>query len=325
MNQTNAIQSGAIRAGQRVIETEIQGLTALKDAIGNDFAAIVAKIVTLKGRLICAGVGKSGHVARKIAATLASTGTPAMFIHPTEASHGDMGMIGPDDGVLALSKSGEVSEMGDLIAFTKRFSIPLIAMTANAESALGRAGDYLMLLPPAQEACGETRAPTTSTTMQIAYGDALAVALLEQRGFTAQDFRVYHPGGKLGAMLKSVGDLMHKGDDLPLVDLNTPMMEALLMMTAKRFGATGVVDSQGKLTGIITDGDIRRRAGGDFSGLKAADLMTSTPMTISPDALAGAALAALNDKGRTVIFAIDSAQRPVGILHVHDLLRAGVV
>jgi arabinose-5-phosphate isomerase len=314
-----------IAAGQRVIETEIQGLSALKGSISDDFVAIVMRIVGLKGRLVCAGVGKSGHVARKIAATLASTGTPAMFIHPTEASHGDMGMIGPDDAVLALSKSGEVSEMGDLIAYTKRFSIPLIAMTANRASALGSAGDYLMLLPDAAEACGETRAPTTSTTMQIAYGDALAVALLEQRGFTAQDFRVYHPGGKLGAMLKSVGDLMHKDDDLPLVGLTTPMMDALLVMTAKRFGATGVIDAAGKLVGIITDGDIRRRAGGDFASLNAAQMMTPTPMTIQPEALAGAALAALNEKGRTVIFAVDDNTKPVGILHVHDLLRAGIV
>jgi arabinose-5-phosphate isomerase len=317
--------NSAIAAAQRVIETEIAGLSALKQAIGPDFAAIVARIGGLKGRLICAGVGKSGHVARKIAATLASTGTPAMFIHPTEASHGDMGMIGPDDGVLALSKSGEVSEMSDLIAYTKRFSIPLIAMTANANSALGKAGDHLMLLPEAAEACGETRAPTTSTTMQIAYGDALAVALLEQRGFTAQDFRVYHPGGKLGAMLKSVRDLMHDGDDLPLVGAATPMMEALLTMTAKRFGATGVVGDAGTLIGIITDGDIRRRAGTDFAGLVAQDVMTSSPMTIDPEALAGAALAALNERGRTVIFAIDHEHRPVGILHIHDLLRAGVV
>jgi arabinose-5-phosphate isomerase len=315
----------AIAVARRVLDTEIAGLNALKSSIGPDFAAIVARVGALKGRLICAGVGKSGHVARKIAATLASTGTPAMFIHPTEASHGDMGMIGPDDGVLALSKSGEVSEMSDLIAYTKRFSIPLIAMTANANSVLGKAGDHLMLLPEAIEACGETRAPTTSTTMQIAYGDALAVALLEQRGFTAQDFRVYHPGGKLGAMLKSVRDLMHSGDDVPLVETTTPMMEALLTMTAKRFGATGVVDANGALIGIITDGDIRRRAGTDFADLTAQDVMTPSPMTIDPEALAGAALAALNDKGRTVIFAIDDHQKPVGILHIHDLLRAGVV
>jgi arabinose-5-phosphate isomerase len=319
------INPSAIIAGQRVIETEILGLVELKASIGDDFGAVVAMIGALKGRLVCAGVGKSGHVARKISATLASTGTPSTFIHPTEASHGDMGMIGPTDGVLALSKSGEVSEMSDLIAYCKRFSIPLVAMTANADSALGRAGDYLMLLPDAQEACGETRAPTTSTTMQIAFGDALAVALLEQRGFTAQDFRVYHPGGKLGAMLKSVGDLMHSQSDLPLVTLNTPMLEALLIMTAKRFGATGVIDQDGTLIGIITDGDVRRRAGGDFTALYARDVMTANPMSIGPHALAGAALAALNEKGRTVIFAVDDNKKPVGILHVHDLLRAGVV
>jgi arabinose-5-phosphate isomerase len=318
-------ETPAIIAAQRVLKTEIAGLTALKASIGPDFTAVVTCVGALKGRLICAGVGKSGHVARKIAATLASTGTPAMFIHPTEASHGDMGMIGPDDGVLALSKSGEVSELSDLIAYTKRFSIPLIAMTANAGSVLGKAGDYLMLLPDAAEACGETRAPTTSTTMQIAYGDALAVALLEQRGFTAQDFRVYHPGGKLGAMLKSVGDLMHGGEDLPLVSVATPMMDALLTMTAKRFGATGVIGDDGKLVGIITDGDVRRRAGSDFAGLTAGEVMTSSPMTIDTEALAGTALAALNDKGRTVIFAVDVDHRPVGILHVHDLLRAGVI
>jgi arabinose-5-phosphate isomerase len=318
-------ENSAILVAQRVLDTEILGLSALKASIGPEFAAIVARVGALKGRLICAGVGKSGHVARKIAATLASTGTPAMFIHPTEASHGDMGMIGPEDGVLALSKSGEVSELSDLIAYTKRFSIPLIAMTANRDSALGKAGDYLMLLPDAIEACGETRAPTTSTTMQIAYGDALAVALLEQRGFTAQDFRVYHPGGKLGAMLKSVSDLMHQGADLPLVTATTPMMDALLTMTEKRFGATGVIDDHGALIGIITDGDIRRRAGTDFASLQAIDVMTPSPMTINPQALAGAALAALNEKGRTVIFAIDDQQKPVGILHIHDLLRAGVV
>jgi arabinose-5-phosphate isomerase len=318
-------QINAIEIARRVIDTEIEGLKALSAGVDSSFSDIVARLGSLQGRLVCAGVGKSGHVARKIAATLASTGTPAMFIHPTEASHGDMGMIGQGDAVLALSKSGEVSELSDLIAYTKRFSIPLIAMTANPDSALGRAGDYLMLLPEAIEACGETRAPTTSTTMQIAYGDALAVALLEQRGFTAQDFRVYHPGGKLGAMLKSVGDLMHKDEDLPLVALHTPMMEALLVMTAKRFGATGVVDADGKLVGIITDGDVRRRAGAGFSGFTAGDLMTANPMTIGPDALAGEALAKLNEKGRTVIFALDVDTKPVGILHVHDLLRAGVV
>lgn len=318
-------QSPAILAAHRVLDVEMEGLRRLHASIGAEFAAIVEKVSTMKGRLICAGVGKSGHVARKITATLASTGTPSQFIHPTEASHGDMGMIGTDDILLILSKSGEVPELSDMIAYGKRFKIPIIAMTANAESVLGKAGDYLMLLPEAPEACGETRAPTTSTTMQIAYGDALAVALLERRGFTASDFRVYHPGGKLGAMLKSVADLMHKNDELPLVRETTPMMEALLIMTAKRFGCTGVIDSQDRLIGIVTDGDVRRKAGADFAHLKVADVMTASPMVVSPHALAAEALAELNQSGRSVVFAVDEQEKPVGILHLHDLLRAGVM
>jgi arabinose-5-phosphate isomerase len=318
-------QSPAILAALRVLDVEMEGLRLLQASIGAEFAAIVEKVGTMKGRLICAGVGKSGHVARKITATLASTGTPSQFIHPTEASHGDMGMISSDDILLILSKSGEVPELSDMIAYGKRFKIPIIAMTANAESVLGKAGDYLMLLPEAPEACGETRAPTTSTTMQIAYGDALAVALLERRGFTASDFRVYHPGGKLGAMLKSVADLMHKNDELPLVRETTPMMEALLIMTAKRFGCTGVIDNQDRLIGIVTDGDVRRKAGADFTNLKVGDVMTASPMVVSPHALAAEALAELNQSGRSVVFAVDEQEKPVGILHLHDLLRAGVM
>lgn len=318
-------QSPAIAAAQRVLEVEIEGLRRLQASIGPEFAAIAEKVGTMKGRLICAGVGKSGHVARKITATLASTGTPSQFIHPTEASHGDMGMIGADDILLILSKSGEVPELSDMIAYGKRFKIPIIAMTANALSVLGKAGDYLMLLPEAPEACGETRAPTTSTTMQMAYGDALAVALLERRGFTASDFRVYHPGGKLGAMLKSVADLMHQDDELPLVRETTPMMEALLIMTAKRFGCTGVIDAQDRLIGIVTDGDVRRKAGADFAHLKVGDVMTASPMVVSPQALAAEALAELNQSGRSVVFAVDEHEKPVGILHLHDLLRAGVM
>ncbi|GBF58037.1 arabinose 5-phosphate isomerase KdsD [Candidatus Phycosocius bacilliformis] len=314
-----------IAAATRVLDVEIEGLRRLKDSVGSEFAAIVEAVSTMTGRLVCAGVGKSGHVARKIAATLASTGTPSQFIHPTEASHGDMGMIGSGDMLLILSKSGEVPELSDMIAYGKRFRIPIIAMTANAQSILGKAGDYLMLLPDAPEACGETRAPTTSTTMQIAYGDALAVALLERRGFTASDFRVYHPGGKLGAMLKSVADLMHTGEALPLVSPQTPMTEALLVMTAKRFGCTGVVDQDGRLIGIVTDGDVRRKAGADFAHLAVVDVMTANPMVVHPEALAAEALAELNQSGRSVVFAVDEQDRPSGILHLHDLLRAGVI
>jgi arabinose-5-phosphate isomerase len=315
----------AIGIAREVLAIEIAGLEALSSSLGTDFSQVVEMIGTLKGRLICAGVGKSGHVARKIAATLASTGTPAQFIHPTEASHGDMGMISADDAILILSKSGENPELGDLIAYSQRFDIPLIAMTAKAGSGLGRAADHVLLLPDAPEACGATFAPTTSTTMQIALGDCLAVALIEQRGFTAADFRIYHPGGKLGAMLKTVADLMHQGGDIPLVGLDTPMMDALLTMTAKRFGCTGVVDDNGVLVGIITDGDVRRKASGGFTGQAARDLMTPEPMVIAPQALAAEALNLLNSRGRTVLLSVDEEHRPVGILHIHDLLRAGIV
>jgi arabinose-5-phosphate isomerase len=316
--------AASVAVARRVLATEIEGLAALSASIGPAFAAVVDLIAGLDGRVICAGVGKSGHVARKIAATLASTGTPAMFIHPTEASHGDMGMIGDHDAVLALSKSGDVPELSDLLAYASRFSIPLIGMTAREGSALGKASDHLLLLPDAPEACAETRAPTTSTTMQIALGDALAVALLERRGFTARDFRVFHPGGKLGAMLKTVGDLMHVGEALPLVRAETPMLDALLVMTAGRLGCTGVADAEGRLVGIITDGDVRRRAGRDFTGLKAGEVMTPSPMVIAPDALAADALGRLNDSGRTVLFAVDEGGVALGVLHLHDLLRAGV-
>lgn len=314
----------AAEIGRRVVELEARALEGLAATLGPEFDAVVALIARSSGRLVCAGVGKSGHVARKIAATLSSTGTPALFVHPTEASHGDMGMIGRGDCVLALSKSGEVSEFGDLIAYTRRFAIPLIAITSNADSVLGRAADHRLMLPDAAEACAETRAPTTSTTLMMALGDGLAVALLEQRGFTADDFRVFHPGGKLGAMLKTVGDLMHGGDAMPLVTAETPMTEALLVMTEKRFGCAGVVDAVGGLLGIITDGDVRRRAGSDLLDKRAGDIMTLNPRTIAPGALAAEALNVMNAGPITVLFAVVDG-KPAGIVHVHDLLRAGVV
>jgi arabinose-5-phosphate isomerase len=234
-----------------------------------------------------------------------------------------MGMIGRDDVVIILSKSGEAPELSDMIAYARRFAIPLVALTAKPGSTLGQAATLRLLIPDAEEACAETRAPTTSTTLQMAMGDALAVALLERRGFTASDFRIYHPGGKLGAMLKTVGDLMHRGEAVPLVSPQTPMAEALLEMTAKRFGATGVIDAEGRLIGVITDGDVRRRAGADFAAVTAGAVMTSAPMTIAPTALAAEALARLNETKRSVIFAVEDA-RPVGIAHLHDFLRAGL-
>lgn len=316
----------AIAAGRRVIELERDALQALAASVDGEFARVVTLAAGLKGRLICAGIGKSGHVARKIAATLASTGTPAYFVHPTEASHGDLGMITPDDAVLALSKSGETRELGDLIAYCRRFGTPLIAMTAGRDSVLARSSDYSLFVPDAPEACGETRAPTTSTTLMMAMGDALAVALLEARGFTAADFRVYHPGGALGAALASVADLMHSGSSMPLIAASASMSDALLEMSAKGFGCVGVTDPAGKLAGIVTDGDLRRHMENDLVSRKAADVMTKNPQTITPDALAADALRRMTAGDRKILqlFAVDADGRPAGLLHIHDLLRAGV-
>ena len=311
-----------VAIGRRVLETEAEALSALSASLDQAFAGAVSLIAALSGRVVVTGVGKSGHVGRKIAATLASTGTPAMFVHANEASHGDLGMIGGDDAVLALSKSGEVRELADVIAYAKRFDIPLIGMTADADSALGKASDHLLLLPKAPEATDEAlNAPTTSTTLQIALGDALAVALLEKRGFTHHDFRVFHPGGKLGAALRTVRELMHGADELPLVSMKTPMRDALLVMTQKRFGAVGVTDAQGRLAGVITDGDLRRHIDGLMTHM-AGEVMTPGPATVSPDALAGEALSMM--QGRITVLFVVEQERPIGVIHVHDLLRSGV-
>jgi len=312
----------AATVGRRVLALEAKALETLGLGLGEAFAAVVALIHGLKGRVVVSGVGKSGHVGRKIAATLASTGTPALFVHANEASHGDLGMIGPDDAVLVLSKGGANRELADVIAYAKRFAIPLIAVTADTDSALGRAADHVLLLPDAPEAAGGLNAPTTSTTLQIALGDALAVALLEMRGFTAHDFKVFHPGGKLGAALKTVAELMHTGEELPLVPPHMPMDEALLVMTARRFGALGVVGPDGRLAGVITDGDIRRKWAG-LMAHTAGEVMSVSPLTIAPDALAAEALNMM--QGRiTVLFVVEDG-RPIGVLHIHDLLRQGVV
>ena len=313
----------AVSVGQRVLIGEADALRELSSMLGESFVKAVETVFNAKGRVVCTGMGKSGHVARKIAATLASTGTSAMFVHPAEASHGDLGMIGPDDVVLALSKSGAGRELSDTLAYAKRFSIPLIAMTAVTESQLGQAADILLLLPDAPEATAEVSAPTTSTTLQMALGDALAVALLERRGFTASDFRVFHPGGKLGAMLRTVGDLMHGEQELPLAHVDAPMSDALLVMSEKRFGAVGVIDTAGALIGLITDGDLRRHMDGLMSHI-AGEVMTRAPLTIAPSALAAEALKIMNERRITVLFVVEG-ERPVGVLHVHDLLRAGII
>ncbi|RAK64839.1 KpsF/GutQ family sugar-phosphate isomerase [Phenylobacterium kunshanense] len=315
-----------IAVGRRVLETEAQALGRMATELGAPFADAVETLHSAKGRIVCTGIGKSGHVARKIAATLASTGSAAIFVHPSEASHGDLGMIGQDDVILALSKTGETRELADVIAYAARFAIPLIAITAAPEGTLARAADIVLLIPDAPEATDAVNAPTTSTTLQIAMGDALAVALLERRGFRPQDFRVFHPGGKLGAMLRTAADLMHGREDLPLVGPDTPMRQALLVMTQMRWGVVGVVDPQGRLLGAITDGDLRRHIDG-LMDHTAGEVMTPGPKkAVSPDMLAGEALALMSDPAPavTVLFVVEDG-KPVGILHVHDLLRAGVM
>jgi arabinose-5-phosphate isomerase len=309
-----------------VLATEATGLRALAAELGEEFNRAVELLATVAGRVVVSGMGKSGHVARKVAATLASTGTPALFVHPAEASHGDLGMIVPGDAVLALSNSGETPELADLVAHARRFALPFVAITAHLESALARAADVVLRLPIAAEACPMGLAPTTSAIMQMALGDALAVALLTRRGFTPADFRRFHPGGRLGARLKRVRELMHAGDAMPLASPHMPMDSALLVMTEKRFGCLGVTGPDGKLVGIVTDGDLRRHMGPDLLSRRVADVMTPTPRTIAPDALAAEALHVMNAREHpiTSLFVVDPAGRPIGVLHVHDLLRVGV-
>jgi arabinose-5-phosphate isomerase len=321
----NSNSFNAINVGRRVLTAEADALRRMADELGESFVSAVEILYAARGRIVCTGVGKSGHVGRKIASTLASTGAPALFVHAGEASHGDLGMIGADDVILALSKTGETRELADMIAYAKRFSIPLVAITAVPTSALGRAADLALVLPDSTEAADDLNAPTTSTTLQIALGDALAVALLERRGFTPSQFGVLHPGGKLGAMLRTVRDLMHGPHELPLVDRRAPMPEAVLVMSQKRFGCVGVCDDGGRLVGIITDGDLRRHIDG-LMGHVADEVMTTTPKTIPPGMLAAEALNLMTERApaSTVLFVVDDG-RPVGILHVHDLLRAGVM
>lgn len=315
-----------LAVGRRVLQAGAAALTAQAAALDAAFARAVDLLFAAEGRIICTGMGKSGHVARKLAATFASTGTPAFFVHPAEASHGDLGMIGPADAIVALSKSGEARELADVLAYAGRFSIPLIAITADPSSALGRAADVVLQLADRSEATAQVNAPTTSTTLQIALGDALAVALLERRGFKAQDFHVFHPGGKLGAMLRTVRDLMHGQDELPLVPEGAPMRQALLVMTEKRWGIVGVLDADGRLIGAITDGDLRRHIDGLMEHT-AGEVMTPGPRkVVPPGMLASEALALMSDPPPpvTVLFVVEDG-RPVGVLHVHDLLRAGVM
>jgi len=305
------------------VHQEMQGLQALESALDERFVRIVDLVHGLKGRLIISGMGKSGHIARKMAATFASTGTPSYFVHPSEASHGDLGMITKDDAVLCLSNSGETAELRDIIAYTRRFGIPLIALVRRSGSVLVDAADIALVLPEIPEA-SPIGAPTTSTLMMLAVGDALAVTLLEKRGFTKEEFGVFHPGGKLGKAFIRCDDLMHSDNELPLVSLQAPMKDVLLAMTAKRFGCAGVVDQQGALCGLITDGDLRRHMEANLLDRKAADVMTSNPVTVTPGQLAAEALGIMNSKSITCLFVVENA-KPVGILHIHDCLRAGIL
>ncbi len=319
---TPAEQNQALASARRTLAAEVEGLNALARELNGEFLAALAVIQGASGRVVVSGMGKSGHVGNKIAATLASTGTAAFFVHPAEASHGDLGMITGDDVVIAISNSGETRELSDVIAFTRRYQIPLIAITGRAKSTLAEAADVALVLPTAAEACPHGLAPTTSTTMTLALGDALAVALLELKGFTASDFSMFHPGGKLGQRLLKVADLMHSGADLPLCAADQLMAQALVEMTSKSFGCVGVVENDA-LVGVITDGDLRRHMAPDLTDKTVRAVMTQNPKSVPPSLLAAEALHLMNSRKVTSLFVVDGLA-PVGILHIHDLLRAGI-
>ncbi|QXT39941.1 KpsF/GutQ family sugar-phosphate isomerase [Gymnodinialimonas ceratoperidinii] len=308
--------------GARVLRTEAQAVAALAEALPEDFAAAAEAILATTGRVILCGIGKSGHISRKISATFASTGTPSAFVHAAEASHGDLGMVMPGDLVILISNSGETTELNDIIGHVARFSIPLIGISKKPDSTLMRAADYRLTLPPAQEACSLGMAPTTSTTLALALGDALAVAVMERRGFLPEHFRTFHPGGKLGAQLSTAAQLMHGPEALPLVDAATPMAETLVVMSEKSFGIAGVVEGE-RLIGVISDGDLRRNIA-HLTEHTAGEVATTRPRTIAPDLLAAEAMGMMATNKITALFVVDPDMRPLGIIHLHDLLRAGL-
>ncbi len=324
----NLTEDGILQSAKRTVATERRALEALERAFDNGlaepFIRAVETISNIAGRVIVTGVGKSGHIGVKVAATLASTGTPAFFVHAAEANHGDLGMIGTTDVVIALSKGGESAELRNIIAYTRRFSIPLVSLTCSEQSSLAKASDIVLLLPNEEEACPHGLAPTTSTLMQLAMGDALAIALLETRGFSARDFHVFHPGGKLGASLSHVADIMHTGERVPLVAKGTPLPEAISTLSRKHFGCVGILDDDGRLCGIITEGDLARNLARNLAELVVDDIMTRTPKTVKPTVLATAALAMLNQNNIGALIVVDEDNRPVGLVHFHDLLRIGV-
>lgn len=326
LNKKPLDRQASIASALRTVATEQAGVAALAEALENGlaepFAQAVEMISKIEGRLIVTGVGKSGHIGSKIAATLASTGTPAFFVHPAEANHGDLGMIARDDAIIAMSWSGESRELMGIVAYSRRFSIPLIAITAGETSALARAADVMLLLPRAPEACPHGLAPTTSTLLQLVMGDALAIALLEARGFTPDHFRTFHPGGQLGANLTQIHEIMHVGDRLPLVVSGTGMQDAILELSSKGFGCVAITDADGALVGIITDGDIRRHIGSNLLAMTVDEVMTKGPKTASPDTLVATALQTINNSAITSLMVVEG-RRPVGLIHLHDLLRIG--
>lgn len=319
--------SRLVESALRTLTTEVAGVQALAAALGSTlggaFTDAVEKIRATRGRVIVTGMGKSGHVGRKIASTLSSTGTPAYYVHPAEASHGDLGMVTKEDVILALSWSGETAELRNLIDYASRFGVPLIAITSRTDSSLAKAANIPLILPAAPEACPNGLAPTTSTLMQLALGDALSVALLESRGFTALDFKALHPGGKLGASLTFVKDIMHGKERMPIVPERTPMKEAVAVMTDKGYGSVGIIDSAGQLVGIITDGDLRRHMDGNLLKMNVNEVMTKNPKAVAPDQLAGEALAFMNAAKVNALFVVEG-KKPVGLLRIHELLRIGV-
>ena len=312
-----------LTVARRVLKLEANALTSLAQQLDGAFTAAIERLAAVPGRVIVTGMGKSGHVARKIAATLASTGTPALFVHPGEASHGDLGMITRQDAVLALSNSGNTAELLDIIEYTRRHQIPLIAIVGKQPSQLASAADVSLVLPREPEACPLGLAPTTSTTMMLGLGDALAVTLFERRGFSAEDYKALHPGGSLGARLQRVADLMHGPERLPLAGLDTPMSEAILIMSARPFGCVGIVDGEGSLVGIVTDGDLRRHMQADLLTLTARQVMTPAPKTIRPQALAAEAVGYLNANRILSLFVVEGG-KPVGLVQLYDCLRAGI-
>lgn len=313
-----------IASANRTIDKEIEALNIMRKGLDDGLIKTLDLIQSIKGRVIVTGMGKSGHIGTKIAATLASTGTPSFFVHPAEASHGDLGMLTENDCVLAISNGGESKELSDIIVYCKRYGIPLIAMTKNPNSSLGKAGDYLLHLPDCGEACPLGLAPTSSTTATAVLGDILAVCLLERKGFSKTDFKQRHPGGKLGSILQKVSDLMHTGSEIPLVSDSADMKAAMLEMTSKMLGCVGIVDKENHLLGIITDGDLRRFMSENILQMKATDVMTRNPKATTPDVLVAEAVNIMNNKKITQLFVIDKDNHPLGLIHLHDCLRAGV-